>query len=289
MRCSFPAQHSGFVHPCGKCFACRSNQRRTWTHRIMLESMCHGDNCFITLTYDDDHLPDELIPGDLQLFLKRLRRYYEPNRFRFFAVGEYGDRSARPHYHLALFGFPLGRKDLIDKAWQDYGFTMVGDLNFKSASYIGGYVTKKLQKKADPRLEGKKPEFNRMSLKPGIGALAMDRLLDILCSPSGRHLLSDGDVPKRLKYGKDTYPLGRYLVDYLRKSYGMSDEYIAQLKNKKKEELRLLFARFQSCADDEEKVRLFGTSDFYKIAGTDTNPNQELILEKRLNLRKRIL
>lgn len=97
---------NGQAFGCGQCLPCRVNRRRIWTHRIMLEAAQYHDNSFVTLTYDEEKLPVDLsvTPRTLQLFMKRLRKVY-PNRIRYFGVGEYGDQTMRPHYHLALFNF----------------------------------------------------------------------------------------------------------------------------------------------------------------------------------------
>ena len=105
--------------PCGKCIGCRLDYSRTWADRCMLESQYHKNNWFLTLTYDNDHLPEQR-PGspvhslqkrDMQLFMKRLRKRFPNDKIRFFGCGEYGSKSCRPHYHLLLFGVPF--EDLV--------------------------------------------------------------------------------------------------------------------------------------------------------------------------------
>ena len=92
---------------CGQCIPCRINRKRLWTHRLMLESFSHSDATFVTLTYDPEKYSGEsLRPEDVTKFLKRLRRKLEPKKLRYYLVGEYGDKTGRPHYHIALFGFP---------------------------------------------------------------------------------------------------------------------------------------------------------------------------------------
>lgn len=163
----------------------------------MHEASLHEANCFVTLTYSDEHLPEDsgLRYRDYQLFMKRLRKHYP--RARFFACGEYGDRFKRPHYHAALFGvsFPdatpaarspsgalLQSSALLTSLWK-LGHASIGDLTEQSAAYMARYVLKKQSKgpllnqnyhytRVDPdtgEVFDVSPEFVRMSLKPGIG------------------------------------------------------------------------------------------------------------------------
>lgn len=93
--------------PCGKCLECRIQHARDWADRCVIEAKQYKYNYFVTLTYDDAHLPERnsLNPKDLQLFLKRLRKRFKGVKIRFLASGEYGS-SFRPHYHLILFNLP---------------------------------------------------------------------------------------------------------------------------------------------------------------------------------------
>lgn len=223
---------------------CRVNRRRLWTARICLEAMCHEQSCFVTLTYDKQHNPVTLVPEDMRLFLKRLRTAY-PRPLRFYGVGEYGDRSWRPHYHLAIFGLSAYEHtfDLktgfvnsgpVFDAWK-LGGVHVGELNPTSAHYIAGYVTKKMTGKDDPRLvQGDRvlhPEFSRMSLgrkKSGTGGLGLGALKSIaanLTSNGGSGaLLKAGDVPNEVRINGKLYPIGRYLRRALRQEVGWNEK-----------------------------------------------------------------
>jgi hypothetical protein len=219
MLCKNPYMVNGMACPCTKCMPCRFNRRRMWTHRILLETMKHSDTCFLTLTYDDQHLPSggSLVPRDIQLFIKRLRKAIHPIKLRYFFVGEYGDNSSRPHYHAALFGIsPLFAK-IVQETWNK-GHVMLGDLNLHSAQYIAGYTVKKMTSKDDKRLNfNQHPEFARMSLKPGIGAVAIEDIANAFKNPYGAKLITDlGDVPIALQVGSKKMPLGRYLRRKLR-------------------------------------------------------------------------
>lgn len=98
---------------------------------------------------------------------------------------------------------------------------MLGTLEPKSIAYIAGYITKKMTKADDPRLEGRLPEFARMSLRPGIGLGMMDELASVLL----QHRLDEKmiDVPTSLQHGKNKWPLGRYLRRKLRARIGKEE------------------------------------------------------------------
>lgn len=198
---------------------------------MVLESFCHDHSSFVTLTYDDNYLPKDrsLDPIQLKNFLKRLRNYTE-KRIRFFGVGEYGDNTFRPHYHLIIYGLSALEYRIIEKAWP-FGFVYCGDVNAHSCQYVAGYTVKKMTGKDDPRLEGKHPEFSRMSNRPGIGATAVSVLADTLMTDAGlEDYARRGDVPHELMHGGRKWPLGRYLRQKLREEIGVSDEEQEKIK-----------------------------------------------------------
>lgn len=230
MLCRNPYAAQGGYYPCGQCLPCRINRKRLWTHRLLLETLAHGDNSFVTLTYREDH--ESLDPKHVQDWLKRLRKQFEPLRLRYYIVGEYGTQTQRPHYHAALFGYPsctygqsrykLYRNcckwcDTVRDTW-NHGNILLGTLEPASAQYIVGYVMKKMTNPQDERLNGRHPEFARMSLRPGIGA---DSIPAIAATLERFNLdKSMADVPSALQHGKKILPLGRYLRRRLRSHLG---------------------------------------------------------------------
>lgn len=189
---------------------------------MMLESYMHPANCFLTLTYAPEHYPEggTLVPEHLKNFWKRLRKCYPPGSVRYFACGEYGDKTQRAHYHAMLFGVSPADIHILEKCWP-YGHVHVGTVTLESCAYVAGYVCKKWTNGKDPqvleKLNGRHPEFVRMSLKPGIGAPAMERVADVLYRPGGSRLLAEsGDVPGQLLQAGKPFPLGRYLKQKLR-------------------------------------------------------------------------
>lgn len=144
--------------PCGQCVGCRVERSRQWALRCVHESQMHAANCFITLTYDAEHLPPDggLRVRDWQLFAKRLRKAIGP--FRFFHCGEYGEETGRPHLHACIFGwdfasdrvllrrsgeFSLYHSPVLSGVWA-MGHCSVGELTYESAAYVARYVMKKL-------------------------------------------------------------------------------------------------------------------------------------------------
>lgn len=182
--------------PCGQCIGCRLERSRQWAVRCVHESQLHDSNCFVTLTYDDDHIPHDfsLNYRHFQLFMKRLRKS-TADPVRFYMCGEYGDQTFRPHYHACLFncsfadrqffsnlssGSKLYTSDNLSKLWP-HGHSSIGDVTFESAAYVARYICKKVTGPAandhysriDPytgEIYQVVPDFSRMSLKPGIGA-----------------------------------------------------------------------------------------------------------------------
>jgi hypothetical protein len=233
----------------------------------MLESLCHEHSAFVTLTYNDDNVGNySLNPQDLKNWQKNLR-YHANIDLRFFSVGEYGEKTKRPHYHAAVFGFKgcasLDPKcacvwcETLRRSWKK-GHVLNGTLTQDSASYIAGYVTKKMtdrkpeekyqkllkkdskvaeeyKRRVIDELQGRHPEFARMSNRPGIGAPAIPTLREMLWTDHGSQLLYElNDVPDIIKIGGKQILLGSYLKNKLRKEIGITDE----IKEKKVQELR---------------------------------------------------
>lgn len=248
MNCKKPISIGVWRVGCGQCLPCRINRRRLWSHRLVIEGEQHLEKCFVTLTYDNEHLPSggTLVPLDFKNFLKRLRRRMEPKKLRFFGVGEYGEESQRPHYHTILFGLapcpvrsahgsalraPCGCQSctVVRSSWGN-GRIDVAPFEEGVAQYVAKYVTKKMTSKDDPRLNGRHPEFARMSLKPGIGADGAAVLAEHLKQNLDLVLDENGDVPSAVWYGNKNKPLGQYLRKKLREELGIEKEMCMQKK-----------------------------------------------------------
>ncbi len=195
--------------PCGQCSGCRLERSRQWAIRCHHEASLHQENSFVTLTYRDSDLPagGTLDKEHLRNFLKRLRtntirdgHRKQADRIRFYGCGEYGDKLHRPHYHVCFFGYRphdlrphtknhqgeiLFSSKYLDKQWK-HGYTITGEVTFKSAAYVARYIMKKINgPDATTHYENVSletgeittviPEFTTMSKNPGIGKEWFDR------------------------------------------------------------------------------------------------------------------
>lgn len=212
----------GIEYGCGQCTPCRINRRRMWTCRLVLEAAAYArPSSFITLTYRPADLPrkSSVVPAHVEEFRYKLR--YLVGAFRYYFVGEYGERSERPHYHGLLFGLRPSDTE-ISRCWQ-YGSFHVGDFTVSSGGYCAGYVTKKMTSKEDFRLNGRHPEFTRMSRRPGIGVPGVEGIIKWLYSSEGaKYLQRNHDVPKAVRFDGKLFPLGRYLVERIRNELGVA-------------------------------------------------------------------
>ena len=185
MRCTKPIRLNhlnhieypdGLLVPCGKCLACRIARRQEWSMRCLHELSQFKDAVFVTLTYDNAHLPPNgsLVVSDLQKFIKRVRKEVSKrgsNKIRHYSCGEYGDRFGRPHYHVILFGLSLrdDDRDLIRFKWP-YGLVHFGTVTPDSISYVCQYIDKKYtgdMAQIEYTDKGRAPVFKICSL--GIG------------------------------------------------------------------------------------------------------------------------
>lgn len=205
---------AGYVGPgmalkvkCGQCIGCRLERKRDWAVRCMHEAMVadedacalgstKGSNsCFLTLTYDREHLPPHgtLVKKHWQDFAKKVRNHHGP--FRFMHCGEYGEKGGRPHYHALVFGHDfsedsvkvrtrgeheLRASESLSKLWP-HGLHAIGRVSWDSAAYVASYTTKKASGDVDDdyydrgvdvqtgEVHQVVPEYATMSRRPGLG------------------------------------------------------------------------------------------------------------------------
>lgn len=208
--------------PCGKCIGCRLERSRQWAMRCVHEASLYEDNCFITLTFNDEFLDPSgsLVKRDFQLFMKRLRKRFSPRIIRFFHCGEYGEQLSRPHHHALLFNFDFPDKkfwtarghvrlytsEILSELWP-YGFSTIGDANFESAAYVARYVTKKVNGEMAKNHYGSRiPEYLTMSRRPGIGHGWFEKFKDDIY-PSDFFVLRNNVKCKPPKYYDNLYDL----------------------------------------------------------------------------------
>ena len=221
--------------PCGQCIGCRLKYSKFWAFRCMAEASCWEDNSFLTLTYDQEHLPADrsLHPEDVAGFIKRLRQsrvdklkrlhaenwraFFSP--IRYYGCGEYGDDKSRPHYHVLLFncdfedkvhwstrnGNKIWLSESLRKLWP-FGNHYIGSVTFESAAYVARYVTKKVN-----------GELREKKDKDGLG------YYDRVCGETGEvfHLRPESPFMSRRpgigetwirKYWSDVYPSDEVIV-----------------------------------------------------------------------------
>lgn len=242
--------------PCGKCVGCLLDRRRSWAVRCMHEASVHPENRFLTLTYDEEHLPlgGSLEKDALAGFMKRLRSWWTRSwkeasdvvpPIRYFGCGEYGGRAGRPHYHALLFGFGFpderpwarrkghqARRSAVAEGLWPVGNVEIGDVTPAAAAYVAGYQLKKLFGREDPstyvNLETgetveRYPEFHRMSRRPGIGQWWLEQFAGEVFQSD--EVLLSGRLVKPPRF-------------YMQKLEAIDAEYAAELKRRRAAAIR---------------------------------------------------
>lgn len=266
--------------PCGRCIGCRVNRTQQWAMRCMHEAQMHEHSWFVTLTYDDKHLPQfgSLHYPDFQKFMKRVRKA-QLRSVRFYMCGEYGDEFSRPHFHACMFGLNLPdlevlskskgnilyRSPKLEKLWP-YGFVTIGAVTPESAAYVASYCLKKVTGKDSEdhytRIVSETgevvqvtPEFARMSLKPAIGSTWLLKYREDVYNKDG----SDAVV---MQGGFKVKP-PRYYDKWLEKFDNDEFEWLKALRSNKE---------FDSVNSAPERIAA-----------------QEILLKARLNLKRKVL
>lgn len=266
--------------PCGKCIGCKLDYSSQWADRMMAEKTNYPDDevHFITLTYDNDHIPmidtydvltgedhkiNTLSKRDIQLFMKRLRKSSE-NKLRFYLCGEYGSNTCRPHYHIILYGMkfddllPIGNSALNNKYFYSpslikiwpYGQNVVAECNWQTCAYTARYVTKKLDdhlKEFYKRFPDVQKEFCLMSRKPGIGKDYIDKNSDKYFQYQQTYLNTYN--------GSRKISLNRYFINQLDK---IDEALTTSLRDKRKQAAsdRVRFEMLNTSIDQVEYLSL---------------------------------
>lgn len=277
--------------PCGHCDSCRLDHARDWANRCMLELKYHDDAVFLTLTYDDVHVPRSAYADpetgeaiscytlrklDLQKFWKRLRKAYPENKLRYFACGEYGSNTFRPHYHAIVYGLHVDDLRLykknhqgdqlytsakLDRVWSDQsgciGKVVIGDVSWSSAAYVARYVLKKHYGQESVFYEdfNIEPEFVVMSRRPGIGyQYLVDRRekimytnsIDIATESGGKHF----PPPKYFdRLFEEEYP--DYFADLRERRRWIADVKTDELKSR----IKIPYLDYLQVVEDSKKQK----------------------------------
>ncbi len=219
-----------FKVPCKQCIQCRLQNSRMWADRLVCEAQTSSSSYFITLTYDDEHLPfgqpvkdvqgnvlspalPTLSKDEFRAFNKRLRRYFEYHfnihNIRFYVGAEYGDKSARPHYHVIYFNLPipdlvkyknnfngdvLYTSKILEGIWGK-GFVVIASMSWQSAAYVSRYVLKKRNGSLSLEKLGIENQFQLCSNKPGIGREFYERNKDRIYENDELFIPGRGSTP----------------------------------------------------------------------------------------------
>ncbi len=189
----------------------------------------HDENCFITLTYNEQHLPPDgsLNKQHFQKFMKKLRNHAVPKKIRYYHCGEYGENLQRPHYHACLFGFDFNDKEFfqnkngndlytsntLNNIW-NHGFSTVGNMTFETAAYCARYAMKKITGDAahthyetfnitTGQIHKIQSEYTTMSRHPGIGKTWYDKYKNDLFPED--ECVIDGRIMKPPRYYAKIY------------------------------------------------------------------------------------
>lgn len=237
MICGKPFRNAGSELPCGKCQPCLINKRNTWTTRLLLEDTQHDKSCFITLTYNDENLPNELRKKDCQKWLKRVRKSYHPSKIRYYICGEYGENTQRPHYHAVLYGISFNYQGLAEllkiKHLNLYPPPVIemlklwgkGNIHFEKTgpgqlTYACSHITKTIASITDDTIQA---PFHAMS--QGLGKNAMLAITSWLSTEEGiRHYYKENDVPHVVRINNKLRPIGKYLRNIIRRQLALEEK-----------------------------------------------------------------
>lgn len=266
--------HTGqyILVPCRQCPECKQMRAREWSLRCMLETQKYEQNCFLTLTYENN--PVKLIKKDLQDFIKRLRKHIEPKKIKYFACGEYGSKRWRPHFHIIIFNHDFTDKwktnnsnsnkemyhsDTLDRIWGK-GITTIQDVTINSCGYCALYSS--TPRKYLPPLLQETPEFNLMS--QGLG-------LDTIIQNIDKYAETDEIFLDGQSYKIPNIALKKKYC-YNQES-GIYDNKYIKLKEKRLQKARENSERYQK--------NLYDTPYYYEMPGTYLMEQKQIIAESR--------
>lgn len=284
MKCIKPILVSGMVYgkftrhyvPCGKCMACLQRKRQQWVFRCKQEmKVC--DTCyFVTLTYDEEHVPRDdsgfwiLDKRDVQLFFKRLRKKYPDNNIRYFLCGEYGPHTFRPHYHALIWNLPednsplrIKTHKLLLSTWKQGNVYVGENVKGEAISYCAKYC---LTPSYTP--ENLPKPFILTSRRPGIGSNYVNELTRKHHSNGASMVSCDGiRIPLPSYYKSKVEP---YLISMLK--YEQSEE----------EKLNAIASQRREMRINPEKVLLQMRNEKQAALAYESNTRRKLLKSTKI-------
>lgn len=198
--------HGSGIVPCGKCPKCKQRRANAWIFRLLQQEKNHRSSLFVTLTYSPETVPISkrgfmtLCKRDFQLFMKRLRKATGIKTIKYYACGEYGTDTWRPHYHAIMFDVT---KDQIAKAWPN-GHIHIGQVTGASIGYTTKYICKDKRVPVHSN-DDRVPEFSLMSKNLGKNYLT-PQMVNWHRSNKASFVIVDGGFKQ---------PLPRYYRDFI--------------------------------------------------------------------------
>lgn len=233
---------------CNKCPNCRKTRSEGWAFRLLQEQKKSVSSAFVTLTYNEEEVPQtengllSLSKKDLQDFHKRLRKqmgsWFGKDRFnehpiRYYAVGEYGGKTERPHYHGIYYNIPkvvLEDPLVLEAIWKK-GRIQIDKAEPGSMRYVTNYINKSITEHGE---DERAREFSLMSKGLGKGYLT-EAIIDYYASSKTPYILKEGGSKQAMpRYYKDKIFQGLTEVEK-REMRKQMDEYIvlASTENKR--------------------------------------------------------
>lgn len=238
-----PLDSRFWLIPCNKCEGCRLSKSQDWATRAYLQHKLYPVGIFLTLTYNNKHLPKNrtLVKKDLQNFFKRLRNHTNKH-ISYLACGEYGPKTIRPHYHCAIYNYKptdlktykmnhtedmLYTSKTVERIWGK-GYVIIGELSYESTAYIARYVVKKAFGITNElHIKNKRePEFILTSRRPALAD-------EIRKHPIWERIKKNGNVLVKTKNGVIARPIPQYLRKKW-KDFENREEYFKQLQENHK-------------------------------------------------------
>lgn len=191
--------------PCGCCLACRIKKRDEWVHRLECESSGRP-SLFVTLTYSDQFMIEpSLNYKHLQTYIASLRHAFKCSgrpKFRYYAVGEYGDKNFRRHFHILLIGADMSCSNILSALWP-CGRVDVRPSCPERVKYCLKYITKFSTPRFKEFCKSSSIASPRALMSKGIGKDWLFKHLDYLI-----------EHPYYYRKGRK-YPLPKYYTSFL--------------------------------------------------------------------------